>query len=65
MSVHFRADESGRIIPTSAEAAVDVTEEYTVKVPVSSKAPHAAEVAANATSDDEACLALANAVTRP
>ena len=34
MSVHFRADESGRILPTHAEAVLDVIEEYNVSVPV-------------------------------
>ena len=38
LSVHFRADDSGRLTPSHAEAVVDVLEEYTVKVPVASKA---------------------------
>lgn len=37
MSVHFKADESGRVTPSHAEAVLEVTEEYTVKVPVAAK----------------------------
>ena len=34
MTVHFRADLSGLLHPESADAAVEVLEEYEVKVPV-------------------------------
>lgn len=37
MSVHFRADESGRLLLTHAESVLDLTEEYTVKLPVAAK----------------------------
>ncbi|KAK9813694.1 hypothetical protein WJX73_003926 [Symbiochloris irregularis] len=42
MSVHFRADESGLVKPTHAEAVLEVTEEYTVKVPVATEPDPAA-----------------------
>lgn len=61
MSVHFRADESGRVLPTHAEAVLEVTEEYTVKVPVASKPePAAAKPAAAAGRPDRADNILAD-----
>ena len=47
MSVHFRADESGRVVPSHAEAVLDVVEEYTVQVPVAA----AEEQGSNETSE--------------
>ena len=47
LSVHFRADISGLLIPESADASAEVTEEYEVQVPVKdSKAEAKAEASA-------------------
>ena len=52
MSVHFRADLSGLLHPESADAAVEVVEEYEVKVPV--KGPSGAGKDATANETDAA-----------
>ena len=52
LSVHFRADISGLLVPESADATAEVTEEYDVQVPLSS----AGDSAGNATAAEVSSL---------
>ena len=41
LSVHFRADISGLLVPEAADASAETVEEYEVKVPVKEAKPDA------------------------